>query len=145
MLIGSYYGVLSPKRRTAIPRKFLKELGMKIILSKWYENCIVLTGEAYWLALLKRLTGRQSTPVEPIRDTERFIMGSAFELMPDDQGRVIIPEELAVYAGLSEKLVFIGCFDRVEIWDEELWRERLKGVTNDAGKLLEKIAKQKNE
>ena len=42
MLIGSYLSVLGEKRRTAIPKKFLDELGGQLVLAKWYEDCLVL-------------------------------------------------------------------------------------------------------
>ncbi len=141
MLVGTFQAALSPKRRTAIPKKFLKELGHKVIMAKWYEGCLALVGEDYWLALLKRLTGGETrVPTEPIRDTERFILGSAYEVLPDEQGRVVIPAELVLYADLSEKLVFIGLMDRIEIWNEETWREKEKSVAVHAGELVEKLA-----
>ena len=141
MLVGTFQAALSPKRRTAIPKKFLKELGNRVIMAKWYEGCLALVGETYWLALLKRLTGGETrVPTEPIRDTERFILGSAYEVLPDEQGRVVIPMELVIYAGLSEKLVFIGLMDRIEVWNEDNWREKEKAVSVHAGELVEKLA-----
>jgi len=141
MLVGTFQAILSAKRRTAIPKKFLKELGDRLILAKWYEDCLALVGEDYWLALLKRLTGGEArVPTEPVRDTERFILGSAYELEADGQGRVVIPQELVVYANLSEKLVFIGLGDRIEIWDEQAWREKEKAVATHAVELVEKLA-----
>ncbi len=141
MLIGTYYGVLSPKRRLAVPSSFRKILGEKLIIAKWYEECLVLVGEVGWNALLKRLTPKEGIVTKPVRDTDRFILGSAFELEPDEQGRVVIPEILAKYAKLGSEIVFLGLGDRVEIWSKGEWEAHEKKVTEHASNLLEAIAK----
>ncbi len=141
MLLGTYSGILSSKRRTAIPKKFLQELGTKIILAKWYEGCIVIVSEANWNELLKRLTGGEVLITAPVRDTDRFILGSAYEAEPDNQGRVVIPSNLVEYAQLKSQIVFLGLGQRVEIWDKERWSEREKYVTEHAGQMIESLAK----
>jgi MraZ protein len=141
MLLGTYSGILSSKRRTAIPKKFLQELGTKIILAKWYEGCIVIVSQTDWQELLKRLTGEEVLITEPVRDTDRFILGSAYEAVPDNQGRVVIPFSLAEYAQLSSRIVFLGLGQRVEVWDKEKWLEREKYVAEHAGQMIERLAR----
>ena len=144
MLIGSYSGRLSPKRRTAVPKKFLEELGNTFIIAKWYEGCLVIVGKSLWEALLERVTPRGTVVTGPVRDTDRFILGSAFEVSSDGQGRIVIPAGLASYANLSEKIVFLGLRDRVEVWDEEVWIKRETEIASHAAELIEKLA-EKND
>jgi len=141
MLIGSYTAILSPKRRIAIPKKFLNQLGLKPILAKWYEGCLVLVARKSWEALLKRLTGEEKIITRAQRDTDRFILASAYELFPDKQGRVIIPEQIASYAGIKNEAVFLGLGDRVEIWDKNAWKTREEYVAKEAAELLERLSK----
>jgi MraZ protein len=143
MLIGTYFSALSEKRRSAVPKKFLQELGKKLIIAKWYEGCLVLVGMEAWQVLLNKLTGKSEIITAPVRDTDRFILGSAYGLDPDDQGRVIIPKNLSEYAGLGEKLVYIGLGNRVEIWDEDKWNEHDKFVSAHAGEFVEELANAK--
>lgn len=140
MLVGSYSGILSPKRRTAIPKKFLSQLGSKVIIAKWYEGCLVVVPIEAWNALLDRLTGKAEIISVGVRDTDRFILGSAFEVVPDGQGRVVIPASLVSYAILGSRIVFLGLGDRVEIWDEGKWGEREKFVASHAGEFVEDLA-----
>jgi len=140
VLIGNYTSSLSAKRRTAIPKKFLEILGKEIILAKWYENCLVIVRKSVWDALLNKLSGKAEIATKPVRDTERFIMGSAYEVQPDSQGRIVIPQNLVSYANLESNLVFLGLKDRVEIWDKRLWEEKEKEVSQKASEYLEKIA-----
>lgn len=140
MLIGSYISLLGEKRRTAIPKKFLDELGPKLVLAKWYEDCLILVSFNFWEKLLERLTGGSKVASLGVRDIERFILGSAFEVEPDDQGRIVLPEILAGYANLEKELVFLGLGDRVEIWDKETWEIKANEVAKTTKEFVEKIA-----
>lgn len=140
MLIGQYETTLSPKRRVAIPSNFRRELGKRFIAAKWYEGCLVLVSQEDWQELLNRLTGKKGIITAPVRDTDRFIMGSAFELEPDSQGRVIIPALLANYANLEDNIVFIGLGDRVEVWTKSEWEKREGFVASHAAEFVEKMA-----
>lgn len=61
--------------------------------------------------------------MSPVRDTERFLFGSAYEIEFDDQGRIVIPLELRSFSGLTKEAVFLGVGNRVEIWSREHWDE----------------------
>lgn len=144
MLIGSYSGVLSPKRRTAIPKKFLTELGNSFIIAKWYEGCLVIVEKSVWEALLERVSPKGTVVTGPVRDTDRFILGSAYEIVADEQGRIVIPASLAFYARLSQRITFLGLRDRIEIWNEEVWLKKEREIASQAGEILEKLA-EKND
>ena len=141
MLSGSYLGSLSEKRRIAIPKRFLEELGEKPIIAKWYEDCLVLVSSIFWNELFTRLTGGRKAISYGVRDIERFVLGSAFEVEPDEQGRIIIPEILAKYANLRSEVVFIGLRDRIEIWPREIWDEKSGKLAATTKEFIENLAK----
>lgn len=143
MLIGSYLSVLGEKRRTAIPKKFLDELGNELVLAKWYEDCLVLVKKNFWNGLLDRLTGGSKVASLGVRDIERFILGSAFDIEPDDQGRIVVPEVLAKFAGFGNELIFIGLGDRVEVWNKETWEIKEKEVAKTSKEYIERLADEK--
>lgn len=140
MLLGTYSAKFVSGHRIAIPSLFRKELGVSCILARWYEGCLVLVGRENWEVLYKRLTGGEELIVSPIRDTERFILGSAFEVFPDDQGRIVIPERLVEYSGLKSDVYFLGLGEKIEIWDKESWELKEKQVISEAGEFIEKLA-----
>jgi len=142
MLIGSYSAVLSEKRRVAVPRKYLNELGDKPLVAKWYEDCLILVSNDFWEKLYLRLTGDRKNFTLGIREIERFILGSAFELDPDEQGRVVLPEILTKYANLDKDITFLGLSDRVEIWNKDLWEERVGKLEKITKEYIENIKKQ---
>ncbi|EKD57896.1 MAG: hypothetical protein ACD_57C00110G0002 [uncultured bacterium] len=143
MLLGQYQSTIGEKRRVAIPKKFVRELGNKVILAKWYESCLVLVGEERWQEFMGKLTARIDIITSPVRDTERFILGSAYESQPDSQGRIVIPESLSSFAGLKKDVVFLGLGGRVEIWDRLEWMKKEKAISKEASLLLDKLSEVK--
>ena len=134
-------GNLSDARRVAVPKKFLKELGDNPILAMWYEDCLILVSIDFWDRLLTRLTGGKKAVDLGIRDIERFILGSAYETEPDEQGRIVIPEILSSYANLGKETVFVGLMDRVEIWSKPVWDEKSKTLAKTTKEYIENLGK----
>src|SRR3989344_4239659 len=116
MIIGQYSSKLTEGNRISIPKKYRDELGEEIIIAKWYEGSLILVSKQYWKDLIERLTGKSRIIAAPVRDIDRFIYGSAFELEFDGQGRFVLPEMLKEYAKINSEVVFAGLGDRVEIW-----------------------------
>lgn len=141
MLVGQYETKIGAKRRVAVPKVVRSHLGDKFIIARWYEGSLVLTDYKGWEKLMARLTSKVATITTTVRDTDRFVMGGAFEVEVDAQGRVIVPEVLVKHASLKSSAVFVGLSDRVEIWDKENWIKKEKEIAEYAGYLVESIAK----
>jgi MraZ protein len=67
-------------------------------------------------------------------DIKRWLFSGAGELIPDKQGRVLIPADLRDFASLKKDVVVIGLDDKAEIWDKELWDNQQNNM--DMEKLL---------
>lgn len=128
-------------KRISIPSVFRENLGKTLVLAQWYEECLVLVSKSSLNALLSRVTRGKGTITEPVRQTEHFIFASSYEVLPDDQGRIVIPDKLIGYAKLKEQVYFLGVGDRVEVWNKEIWEERERQVAQDAAKYLEELAR----
>lgn len=139
MLTGSYLGVLSDSRRVAVPKKFLQDLGDSPVIAKWYEDCLVIVSSEFLSILITKLTGEKVSADLGVRDIERFILGSSFEIEPDEQGRIIVPEILAIYANLDKEVVFVGLVDRIELWSKTVWDEKTKKLAKTTKEYIEKL------
>ena len=51
----------------------------------------------------------------------RYLFSGAAEAEPDKQGRIVIPQNLREFAGLTKDVVVIGADDHCEIWDKAEW------------------------
>ena len=143
MLIGQFTSKLTDKDRIAVPKKFRSDLGREMIVARWYENCLVLVSLDSWNELRNRLSGVSGPVISPVRDIDRFILGMAFEISLDKQGRFIIPDKLLDHANIKSEVVFVGLGDRVELWAIEEWKRIEDVVQEKAAAAIEMIAKQK--
>lgn len=142
MLLGQYTVSVTDKGRLAIPVRFRSELREKLIATKWFEGCMVIVAEDNWRTLLTKVTAKSETLHVSVRELERFILGSAFEIELDSQGRFVIPKVLKDYAHLEKETVFVGLDNRVEVWNERLWNEKQEFLQSTAGKLMEQLSDQ---
>ena len=143
MLLGTYPAKFVAGHRVAVPLNLRRNLGEKFVLARWYEGCLVLIDINRWQDLYKRLAGDNNLIVAPVRDIERFILASAFEVVPDDQGRVVIPEVLIKYSNLSEDIYFVGLGDKVEIWNKNNWEEREAEIIKNTSGYIDELSNKK--
>jgi len=141
MLIGNYSSKLDlEKGRTALPKKFRQLLGKKIIITAGYEKSLMIISHSSWEKVAGGIVNRPFISGSA-RETDRFLLGSAFEIELDIQGRFIIPQSLRSHAGLSGDIVFVGVGNRIEVWDYAGWEKHQKYLAEN----IEKIAKKLDE
>ena len=140
MLIGEYHGKLSNKKRTSLPKKFRNELGENIILTRGYEDALILVNQDMWQKIAKEVIDG-SFINKNIRDTSRFLVGSATEVQTDKQGRFIIPQALFDHAQLKEEIVFIGLVNWVEVWEKSKWEERMQYLKQHGEEIAQELTK----
>ena len=138
LLIGHYETNLSPKGRVALPSRFKKILGTKLIVTAGYEKALMIIAPKDWQAVVGQVTNRQLT-VGPARATDRFLLGSAFEVELDTQGRFIVPKYLRKYAELGDEVVFIGVGNRLELWSLAKWEAYEQYLEKNISKLGEQL------
>ncbi len=120
LFIGTYDHSLDPKGRLILPRKFRDELGQGMVFTKGIERCLYVFPEAEFAAFADKLRNRPLTE-RPSRDFVRMFVAGASQESADAQGRVLIPQPLRDYAGLSREVVVVGQISRVEVWDKGEW------------------------
>ena len=67
------------------------------------------------------------------------MLAGAMDVEMDKQGRVILPEYLRSFAGIKKNLVIAGLYNRLEIWDQELWNAYKKQTEAESGTIAEKM------
>ena len=138
MLIGEYTHTLDNKKRVALPSKFRKELGKKIILTRGLDNCVFMYPLPTWQKVLEKLA-KLSTALSNSRDFNRFMLSGAVETEIDRAGRILVPDFLKDFAGLKTRVIVAGVGDRLELWEYGRWQSYKKRVALAAGKTAEKL------
>ncbi len=122
MLIGTYRHSVDAKKRMRMPSKFKAELGANFVITKGNSDNLFVFSHAEFDALYSKMTSLPLFDEEAQKPIRKFL-ASAFEAEEDNQGRVLLPKELAKFAKIDKNLVFVGVGNRVEIWAEEKWDE----------------------
>jgi len=113
---GRHQHTLDDKGRVSVPAGFRRQIaGEDLYLNLGMDGCLELYPPEKWRSLresLGRLTRAQ--------DRQRyFLRRFASHLRPvsiDAQGRISIPADLQVLAGIGGEVVFLGQMDTIEIW-----------------------------
>lgn len=124
MFLGSYTPRLDEKGRLVLPAKYRDALAPGLVLTKGQDHSIVVWPAAAFAAYSE--SQREVSPTDAAaRAYQRVLFASAFDQIPDRQGRVTIPPALREYAGLDREVVVLGRNATVEIWDAAAWETYL--------------------
>lgn len=120
---------LDGKSRMALPARLRDTVqqasfGKLVLTIDIREKCLMLYPLPEWEKVQTTLTGLANVRSE-IRTVQRLLIGHATDLELDSQGRVLIPQLLREYAQLDKKLILLGQGNKIEIWNESQWNERL--------------------
>lgn len=124
MFLGTHSPRLDDKGRLVLPAKFREELAPGLVMTKGQDRSIVVWPAAAFAEHAKRLDEVSRTNAQ-VRAHLRVLFSSAFDELPDRQGRVTVPAALREYAGLDRDVVVVGNGLTVEIWDAAAWTEYL--------------------
>ncbi len=144
MLIGQYDGKIDIKGRTALPKKFRKILGDKLIVTQGYENSLIVVSEENWKSLLEGTEGRPFIE-SATRETQRFLLGGASSIELDNKGRFILPSYLREFGKIKGEIVFVGLSRYVEIWEKQKWNEYQKFLEKNIDSISKRLLKREGE
>lgn len=138
MLIGEYRHTIDGKRRLALPAKFRRELGRKIVITRGLDSCLFVFNTTQWRSIVEKLN-HLSVGQADSRAFGRYLFAGASEVEVDALGRILVPSELAAHAQLTARAVLIGVSDRCEVWNEETWDTYRASVEKEADRVAEKL------
>lgn len=139
MLIGEYKHNIDQKGRLMIPAKFRERFGMLAIITRGLENCLFVFPKDEWEKVVEKIL-RLPLSQANSRAFARLMLSGAYEAQIDNQGRILIPEYLRSYAGLTKKAIIVGLYSRIEVWDEKKWEEYKKQSEEQAQEIAEKLS-----
>lgn len=138
MLIGEYKHTIDDKKRLAIPAKWRKEVGRKVIVTHGLDNCLSVYPLKIWSTVSEKLASLSMGQADT-RSFNRFMLAGAVETEVDGMGRILLPDFLRTYAKLGSKVVLAGIHNRLEIWDEDRWQAYKGEVEQRADALAQKL------
>jgi len=140
MFIGEYQHILDIKRRVAVPSKFRAKFKKGIIITRGLDGCLFIYTKSEWEKIAEKL-GTMPVGEKGTRSFIRMVLAGATDNNLDSQGRVLIPEYLRKYANLRKNVIIAGLFNRLEIWDKEVWQKYKKKAEKNQDEVAEQLGK----
>ena len=127
---GEYANTLDLKNRVNIPAKFRKALDpindRTFVITRGFDSCLTLYPISEWNIVEQQLASLSSIRNRN-REFVRSIVRYASYVQYDKQGRIIIPDNLKVYASIDREVSIIGMISKIELWSPE----KIKKYDND--------------
>ncbi|HOK17332.1 MAG TPA: division/cell wall cluster transcriptional repressor MraZ [Candidatus Paceibacterota bacterium] len=139
MLIGEYHYNLDSKGRIAMPAKLRTLLGEEVTITRGLDSCLFIFPKKDWEEIVSKIKNLPLSQANS-RAFQRLMLAGAMNVSSDNQGRIIIPDYLRKFANLKKKIVIAGVYNRLEIWDEELWEEYKKRTEKESSNIAEKLS-----
>lgn len=138
MFIGEYRHTFDAKNRISLPAKFRKELGRSVIVTRGLDRCLFVYPKQAWKKEAEKLA-QHATGGAAGRGLSRLMLAGASEADVDSAGRILVPDYLKSFAGLSTKAVVAGVSERVELWDEGMWESYTATIEKNADAFAESL------
>jgi MraZ protein len=126
MFYGEYLHSIDRKGRLILPAKF-REASKANFIEKFYctrglDKCLFMFSEEEWKAQESKFKSVSFTKQES-RAFNRLYFSGAVDVVPDKQGRILIPQYLKDFAEIRRDVTIVGVSNRIEIWAREKWQE----------------------
>ena len=129
MFRGINTATLDGKGRLALPVR-LRETAHALADGKLVATidvsdcCLLLYPLPEWEVVQSRLEALANIGNDA-RWVQRLLVGHATDLELDGQGRILLPSLLRDHAELAKRVTLVGQGNKLELWAEATWAERL--------------------
>src|SRR5690606_4491203 len=130
---------MDQKGRVSLPSAFRREAESdRFVLLQWEKPYLTLFPEAKWGEVQDRLLEFRRTDPAAWNHV-RMIVAQAVEVVPDKQGRILVPATLQQAAGLTDAVLLSGNLDRVELWNPETYRQSMEAAVGGLEQFAHKL------
>ncbi|MDA3919227.1 MAG: division/cell wall cluster transcriptional repressor MraZ [Salinisphaera sp.] len=137
MLKGSHPVTIDAKGRIAIPASYRQSLiddcAGRLVITRHWDGCLLIYPGPEFQAFESRLLSRGGLDPK-VRNIQRFFIGNARDIDMDRQGRLLLPSNLRMAAGLESRAVLSGIGNLFELWDEAQFNARAEDTAASLAK-----------
>jgi len=146
--LGEYAVTMDAKGRFLLPAGFKKQVpedwGSLFVISRGIEKCLTLYPLKAWEPIYAEIA--QLNDFDPkVREFQRLFLNGATHVELDTAGRLLIPQSLKEYAGLSKDAVLMGRGKKIEIWDQTKYQQLFESFSPEDFSNLAKEVMTKKE
>lgn len=116
-MTGVYKHSIDTKGRLAIPSRIREELGEVFFVTISMERCLTAYSSESWERIMDKI--KAMPRAKQIKMRPLFAHAAKCEL--DSQGRILLPQALRDFAGLTKDVAVVGAGECAELWDQAAW------------------------
>ena len=139
VFIGEFSHNLDDKGRIAVPKKFRSDLSRGAVVTRGLDSCLFLYTKKEWAKLAEKLASLPFAQANT-RAFSRLMLAGAMDVEVDAQGRIILPEYLRQYAGITKEVTVAGLYNRLELWDSQKWNEYKSKTELESNQIAEQMS-----
>ncbi|WP_299254830.1 division/cell wall cluster transcriptional repressor MraZ [uncultured Lacinutrix sp.] len=148
-LIGTYECKADAKGRLMLPAALKKQLSPVlqngfVLKRAVFQPCLELYPMAEWEVLMQKVNKLNRFKKKNNDFIRRFTAGVKM-IEVDASGRLLIPKDLTVFAGISKNVVVSSAINIVEIWDKDKYEQAIDDAADDFADLAEEVMGQDEE
>lgn len=148
-LIGTYEGKADAKGRLLLSNALKKQLMPMlqegfVIKRSVFQPCLELYPMSEWNAMMAKVNNLNRFVKKNNDFIRRFTAGVKIVEL-DSLGRLLIPKDLLVFAGIDKNVVLSSAVNIVEIWDKDKYEKAIDDATVDFADLAENVMGNVNE
>tara|TARA_B100000795_G_scaffold58217_1_gene38712 strand:+ start:4162 stop:4629 length:468 start_codon:yes stop_codon:yes gene_type:complete len=142
-LIGTYECKADAKGRVLFSSALKKQLQPVlnegfVIKRAVFQPCLELYSMEEWQLIMAKIN-KLNKFVKKNNDFIRRFTAGVKIVEFDAAGRVLIPKDLADFAGISKQVVLSSAVNIIEIWDKEKYEKAIDDATVDFAVLAEEV------
>ena len=148
-LIGTYDCKVDTKGRLMLPSGMKKQLSPIletgfVLRRSVFQPCLELYPMAEWQILMEKMNKLNKFKKKNNDFIRRFSAGARI-VEVDKSGRLLIPKDLTVFAGISKDIVISPAINIIEIWDKDKYEQAIDDATGDFADLAEEVMGQDDD
>jgi MraZ protein len=142
MFYGEYLHSIDRKGRLILPAKF-REVTKANFIEKFFvtrglDKCLFMFSEEEWRTQESKFKAISFTK-QQARTFNRLYFSGAAEVLPDKQGRILLPQYLKDFAQIKKDVMVVGVSNRIEIWAKDKWQEFYGNSRQSFEEIAEKL------
>ena len=131
MFLGEYTHTIDDKGRLTIPAKFRGGMASGLVVTRGFDQNLMVFPLSGWQDMAERILSRPLGD-ESVRTFRRRVFSGAVDLVPDRQGRIVLPVYLREFAGIDGEVVVAGMYNYLEVWSVSYWKTLRELVENNS-------------
>jgi MraZ protein len=142
-IIGTYECKVDSKGRLMLPAPLKKQLhaGLEdgfVLKRSVFQPCLELYPMAAWNKMMQKIN-KLNRFVKKNNDFIRRFTAGVKMVEIDATGRLLIPKDLFVFAGIDKDIVLSSAVNIVEIWDKDKYEKSIDDAAVDFADLAEEV------